>query len=291
MRKIDVFKNFRRKAPTEVALHCVISLIFAIVAFSYLYLLIWTFLSAVRTHSEIVLEPFSLPTVWHWENFKDIMNVLKVGDNSFFDMFLNSVIFSVWGTLAGNFITMQFAYVVSKYEFPGSKWVFPFILIIMSFPLYGTSGGLYRVYHDLGFIDSYRQLLAVGSVTHAGTLYFMAYFQNMSWSYAEAAMMDGANHIQIWYRIMMPQAKPLFGSLFIISWISSWNDYSSSMIYHPNLPNLAYGLYQFNTEMIFSARLDILFAGCLIALLPVLISFIVFNKTMTSSVSLGGLKG
>lgn len=291
MKKIDIFKNFRRKAPMEIALHCVVSFIFALVAFSYLYLLIWNLFAAVRTHSEIVLEPFALPTVWHWENFKDIFNVLRVGDNTFFHMLFNSVIFSVWGALANQFVCMQFAYVVTKYEFPGSKWVFPIILVVMTLPLYGTSGGLYKVYYELGLINSYAQLVVFGSVTSSATLYFMAYYKNVSWAYAEAAFMDGANHIDVWWRVMMPQGKPILGALFLLNWLASWNNYSTSMIYHPKLPNLAYGLYQFNTEMIYSARLDILFAGCIIATLPALILFVVFNKTITTSVSVGGIKG
>lgn len=275
----------------EIVLHCIVSLIFTAVALSYLYILIWCVLSGLKSHSEIVLNPFSLPTTWHWENYVDLTQLLKAGENNFWDMLLNSILFSVLAPFANQFIIMQFAYVVSKYKFPGSKLIVPLIMVVMTLPLYGTGGGMYKLYHGLGLIDSYAQLLIVGAVTNTWTLYYMAYFQNMSWSYAEAAMMDGANHFDIYYRVMMPQAKPILGALFLTNWLASWNDYSSSMIYHPKLPNLAYGIYQFSTEMIYRARLDILFASCVIAALPALILFVVFNKTITSNVSLGGLKG
>lgn len=291
MRKLDIFQNLRRKAPLEIALYCVVSLIFSAVALSYLYLLVWGILAGFKTHSEIVLNPFSLPTTWHWENYIDLTQLLKVGDHTFWEMLLNSIIFSVVGSFANLFIVMQFSYAYARYEFPFKKWIFPLILTVMSLPLYGTSGGLYKVYHDLGFIDSYAQLLAIGAVTHTGTLYFVAFFQNMSWSYAEAAMMDGANHFDIYYRVMMPQAKPIFVAQFILNWMGSWNDYSATMIYRPNLPNLAYGIYQFNTEMTFQARFDILYASCVVASIPAIALFIVFNKQLTTSMSLGGLKG
>ncbi len=290
-RKIDLFANFRRKSPLENALHCVVALVFAVVCFSYLYMVVWCVLAGFRTHSEIVLDPFGLPTTWHWENFIDLTRLLKVGDNDFWDMLFNSAVFSLWGTFANMFVMLQFAYVAAKYKFPGSKYVMPIILIVTTLPLYGTGGGLYKLYYNLGFINSYTQLLAIGSVTTTTTLYFMSYFQNMSWSYAEAAMMDGANHFTIFYRVMLPQAWPIFIALFITSWKGVWNDYSSSMIYHPKLPTLAYGIYQFSTEMTYQARLDILFASCVVASLPALILYLVFNKTMTTSVSFGGLKG
>ncbi len=290
-RKIDLFRNFRRKSPAEVALYCFVSLVFMVVALSYVYILVWAVMAGLKTHTEIIMKPFALPEVWHWEHYVEMITALEVNGSNFLDMLFNSVVFSVWATFATQFITLQFAYVCTKYKFPGSKLVFPIILTVMTLPLYGTGGGMYKLYYNLGLIDSYKQLLVVGSVTHVGTMYYMAYFQNLSWTYAEAAKIDGANEFQTYYKVMMPQAKPIFGALFLTNWISSWNDYTSAMIYHPKLPTLAYGIYQFNTEMIYRARMDILFAGCVAILIPALILFIAFNKTITSNVSLGGIKG
>ena len=119
----------------------------------------------------------------------------------------------------------------------------------------------------------------------------MSFFKNLSWTYAEAAMMDGAENFAIYFRVMLPQAKPMFGALFLTQCIGVWNSYESALIYLPNLPTLPVGIYQFNAEMIYRARLDILFAACVIITIPALLLFIVFNKTITSNVSLGGIKG
>lgn len=290
-KKYDLFENFRRKAPLEIVVHCMVALLFAIVSFSYLYMVLWCIVAGFRTHSEIVLDPFAFPTTWHWENLLDLPKLLHVGDNTFWDMLFNSFVFSFVGTFFNLFVQLQFAYVCAKYKFPGSKYVVAIIMIIMTIPLYGTGGGLYTLYAKLGLIDSYAQLLVFGSVTATSTLYFMSFFENLSWSYAEAAMMDGANHFTIFYRVMLPQAWPMFGALFIMGWKGGWNDYSSSMIYHPKLPTLAYGIYQFSTEMMYQARLDILFAACAVASVPAVILYIACNKGITTSVSLGGLKG
>ena len=103
--------------------------------------------------------------------------------------------------------------------------------------------------------------------------------------------MDGANDFMIYFKVMLPQAKPIFGAMFLTQWIQIWNTYESSLVYLPNLPTLPVGIYQFNTEMIYRARLDILFAACVIITIPALILFIVFNKTITTNVSMGGIKG
>ena len=104
-------------------------------------------------------------------------------------------------------------------------------------------------------------------------------------------MMDGGNAFDIYFRVMFPQAKPIFTALFITGWMAEWNNYSSGLIYHPKLPTLPVGIYQFNTEMIYRARLDILFAACVLVCIPALLVFTIFNKTITTNVSLGGLKG
>lgn len=291
--KKPIIYDFKRKSKAEIALHCTISLIFMVVALSYLYILIWAIIAACKTHSEIVLNPFSLPKVWNWGHFAEMTQLLEVNGNNFWDMLFNSVYFSIPAVFLSQFFLIWFAYICSKYSFPGSKYVYTIILVFMTLPLYGTGGGMYRLYHNLGLIDSYAQILtAVGTgVMSMNTLYYMAFFKNLSWTYAEAAQMDGANEFQIYFRVMFPQAKPLFGALMLTQWLGVWNDYESAMIYRPNLPTLPVGIYQFNTEMMFRARLDILFAACVVVCIPALILFIVFNKTLTTSMSVGGIKG
>lgn len=288
MRKI---KSLRRKSPAEIVLYCFVSCIFMIVSLSYIYILVWTLFSAVKTHSEVVMTPFSLPTTWHWEHFLEVFTKLEVSGTNFFGMLGNSLWFSVVPAFLTQFVSMSFAYCCSKYTFPGSKWPYMIILIMITLPLYGSGGATYKLYHNLGLINSYAQafIAAAGFNTHF--LYYTAYFKNVSWAYAEAAMMDGANAFQIYYRVMFPQAKPIFTALFIMGWKAHWNEYSGGLVYYPKLPTLPVGIYQFNKEMIYRARLDVLFAACLFISIPALIIYMVFNKTITTNVSFGGLKG
>lgn len=288
MRRI---KRFRRKSPAEAALYCVVSAIFMVVALSYAYILIFALFSGLKTHAEVALTPFALPTIWNWRNFIDVFSILEVNGVKFGGMLGNSIWFSVVSTLLMEFVTMLFAYVCNKYTFPGSKWPYAIILVMITLPLYGSSGAIYKLYHSLGLINSYAQVFVALSGFNVHFLYYTAFFKNVSWTYAEATMMDGGNAFDIYYRVMMPQAKPIFAALFITQWLTEWNNYSSGLVYYPQIPTLPVGIYQFNLEMIYRARLDILFAGCFLVCLPALILFIVFNKTITTSVSFGGIKG
>ena len=286
-----MFKSLKRKAPVEVALYIVVSAIFMVVALSYLYIIVWAFLSGFRTNTEIVMNPFGLPTIWNWENYLNVFGLLEVNGNKYMDMLLNSVWFSAVGVLIQQFTTITFAYTCSKYRFKGATLPYTIVLIMITLPIYGNSGAVYKLYHSLGFIDSYSQILAGAGGFSIFFLYYMAYFKNLSWTYGEAAMIDGANDFQIYFRIMLPQAKPIFGALFLTSWIQNWNNYESALVYLPNLPTLPVGIYQFNTEMIYRARLDILFAACVLISIPAIVLFVAFNKVITTNVSVGGIKG
>lgn len=287
-----MFRRFKRKAKAEVALYCFVSLVFALIAATYVYIPVWTFISSIKTHAEIVLDPFGLPAVPQWKNYIEMFKVFEVNGHGFFQMLFNSVYFSVLGSLFTQYTTCTFSYCVTKYTFPGVKLIYPVIIACMTIPLYGNSGAMYKLYYNLGLVDTYAHLILAFFCGMGGTaLFYRAYIQGISNAYMEAASIDGANDFQIYFRVMLPQIKPLFFCYFLTGWLGSWNDYSGPLVYLPNIPTLPVGIYLFNTEMIYRARLDVLFAACLFISIPALILFVAFNKVLTTSISIGGLKG
>lgn len=283
-------KRFRRKSRSEIILHCFMSVLFAIVAASYLYILIWMVIAGFKEHTELVMNPFGLPTEWKWGNYIEVFTGMEVNGNHFADMLFNSLWFSVFGTFTAQFFSLTLAYAITKYTFPGSKLIYPIILVMATLPIYGTGGAAYKLMDDLHLIDNYAQVF-FPQVFGFSVLYYISFVKSLSWSYAEAAKIDGAGDFTIFFRVMLPQMKPIFGALFLSNWVTSWNSYEGAMLYLPNLPTLPVGIYQFNIEMTARMRLDLLFAACVLICLPSIILFAVFNKTMTSSVSIGGLKG
>ena len=237
------------------------------------------------------MDPFGLPKEWHWEHFVEVVSTLEVNGNGFWEMLFNSCFFSVVGALLQTFVTITFAYCCTMYKFPGSNMAYTIILVVMTLPIYGAGGATYALYRNLGLVDSYAHIICSAAGMTGSFLYFRAFFKNMSWTYAEAAELDGCGPFRIYFKVMLPQAKPIFGALFLTTWLASWNNYESALLYLPNLPTLPVGIYQFNTEMIFRARLDILFAACVLVSIPALVLFTVFNKVITTNVSIGGIKG
>lgn len=283
--------RFRRQPKSETAVYIIVSAIFMVVALSYLFFFVWCFIAGLKTHNEIVLDPFGLPEKWHWEHYIEVFESFEVNGVGFWGMLFNSAYFSVLGVLINQFVSMSFAYCCTKYKFPGSTLPKTIILIMLTLPIYGTGGATYKIYHSLGLIDNYWHIITSAAGFNMFFLYYEAFFKNTSWTYAEAAMLDGANDFQIYTKIMVPLARPIFGALFITSWLSSWNSYEGVLVYLPSLPNLPVGIYQFHTEMLYRGRLDIMFAACIWVALPAIILFIAFNKLITTNVSIGGIKG
>lgn len=94
------------------------------------------------------------------------------------------------------------------------------------------------------------------------------------------------------FRIMIPLAKTTVLALALITFIGYWNDWQTSMIYMPNFPTVAYGLYQFqfNTTNA-TAGVPYLMAACILVMLPVLILFLIFRNKLMGAIAVGGLKG
>jgi ABC-type glycerol-3-phosphate transport system permease component len=90
---------------------------------------------------------------------------------------------------------------------------------------------------------------------------------------------------------MFPMALPSIAALFVMSFISAWNDYESTILYMYNYPNLAYAVYALEAEMEYNNILPSYLAGVLVSLVPILILFLVFQNSIMEKVHLGGLKG
>ena len=117
------------------------------------------------------------------------------------------------------------------------------------------------------------------------------FFKNISPGYIEAAFVDGATDAKAFFKIMLPIARPTLVSVSVIYAIGIWNDYTTASIFMKNIPTLAVGLRKMLVDLQHRAAFPESFAAMAIALLPILIIFICFQKTIMQNTVAGGLKG
>lgn len=289
------FKRFyntyiSKRSVSEIVSFAIVWVIFLAFACSYVYILFWGVMSGFKTHDEIALNPFALPKKMQWKNYADVFVNFEIAGYGFFGMLFNSIYFSVLGQFITCMITVMLAYATAKFKFFGGSFFYYAVMVMINLPLYGNGGSAYKLYYNLGFVNSYTQIFLAFAGMNMNYLIFYSAFKSLSWTFAEAAYIDGANDFTVFFRVMLPQVLNLFGAIFLTLWVADWNNYSGALIYLTKMPVLASGIYSFELNMTYESRLDILYAAYMISAVPPLLLFAFFNKALTSNISLGGIK-
>lgn len=282
---------YKGKTKSEIVVYTIASVIMGLFALSYVLSFGWAVLAGANSHAGIVLHPFEWPEQWHWENYIDVMDLLEVRGVDFWGMIVNTMILVIMMpvlTIGGN---MVMAYACAKYSFPGRGFLLALNVVVMTLPIYGTTGATYRLFSDIGFIDSASLVITGIGCFGSNFLYFLSCFKGISNTYGEAAKIDGAGHMKIMLKVNFPMAAGTTSALWILALIARWNDSGTSLLYWPNMPTLATGIYLFNLEMTYRVRMDILMAATVISSIPPLIVFAIAHKKILSNITFGGIKG
>ena len=283
---------FKRKTTGQVIVFSIAFLILFIHCLSLIFCLAWGFSTSLKTQTEFdINSPLSLPGSWKFSNYKEAFLSLEVRGFSFFGLIGNSLWYAVGTPLIQITISMILAYIVIKYPSKPTKIYHTYVLVMMMINVSAGSAATYRFFSRLGILDSPLFLFGKLSKTTFAYLIFCATWRGVANDYMEAAKIDGANHFTVMFKIMIPQVMGAWGALFIMDFITWWNDYSTSMLYFPNWPTLATGLFEYEANMIMQVNMPVYFAGLMISIVPVIALFIIFQDTIMDKVSLGGIKG
>lgn len=225
-----------------------------------------------------------------FQNYIKSFSALNIGDSSFFSMIVNSVWYSVGGSFAALAVVTMSSYVVAKYSFKGKNFIFNVVIFMMIFPVVGAGPATYRLYSQLGFVQS--PTIILGMTGGLMNLVVYSYFKAVPWEYAEAAFIDGASHWKVFLKIMVPMALPALAVLFMNNMVALWNDYGTPILYlNESFPTLASGMYVYEQKGKYDSNRPVFFAGSVMATLVPVILFAFMQNLVMSNVSIGGLKG
>ena len=207
----------------------------------------------------------------------------------------NTVFYTLGGALIYAFIPALTAYLCAKYEYRLSRAIFVAYTLMMCMPIVGNLPAELTFLRDAGLYDSILGNY-VQKMTGSGMYYFVfyAYFKTVSNTYREAATIDGAGPLTVMVRIYFPLAIKMISTVFLIQFVSLWNDYQTPLIYLPTWPTIAYGVFYLSTPTqsfdrdLYSIPVQI--AGPMILAIPIIIIFILFKERLMGDISLGGIK-
>jgi len=248
---------------------------------------IWMLCSSFKTNVEINSQAQNFfPQQLMLQNYT---NVLTKFD--FLQYFINSLIYALLITVITIYTSTLSGFVLSKYRFKGRQLLFTGILLTMMVPGVVTIIPRYSTMQLLGWIDTYKALIVPSSFTAFGIFMMRQACFSIPDEMLEAARIDGANEFYIFHRIIFPQLQNSIVSIAIFQFLWAWDDYlwPYLMIRTGEKSLLSVALNLFNGR--YSTDYAGLFAATSIAILPVVVFYIVFQKRFIEGVSSSSLKG
>ena len=292
---MNSFKKFKSNKSLFMIIGMILLLIYTI---SFLVPLFWALLSSIRREIFFIPKPFAWPEEFYFDNYKTVWKMMAVptdayGNKYMEEMFFNSICYSVVCTIMHTFTPCIAAYAVAKYNFKFGKFMYGIVIVTMILPVIGNLPSQIQV---AKFTGAYDNLLGVaimkGHFLGTNFLIFYASFKSLPNDYKEAAEIDGASQLQILLKIVLPLVKTTIGAIALLSFITFWNDYTTPMIFLPNMPTIAYGLHYFTSSSLTEASsLPVKIAACTIVIIPILLVFIAFKNKLIGNMAVGGIKG
>jgi N-acetylglucosamine transport system permease protein len=233
---------------------------------------------------------FKFESGLHFENYVKAWKTQRVSV-----FFMNSLLYTVVSCTAIILVASPAAYTLARYRFKGNTLIqnmfaaalgIPVIMIIM--PLFGIVSGLRLTNNRFMLMFLYIAINVPFAV-----FYMLAFFKNLSFTYEEAASIDGCSPISTFWKIMLPLAQPGLVTLTIFNFITIWNEYFMSLIFanRQNVRPVAVGLYNMIQSMRYTGDWGGMFASVVIVFLPTFILYIFLSDKIIKGVTAGAIKG
>jgi ABC-type glycerol-3-phosphate transport system permease component len=252
---------------------------------------LWTISISLKSNQEFfATSPWSLPKHPTLENYRSAWTTAKIGD-----FFLNSAMMTVGTVTISLAVSATAAYALGRIKFRGNSLVSMFFLTGLMIPGFLIIVPLYFLLRDMHLLGS---LYGLGIVYIATQIPFNIYvltgfFKTLPKELEEAAYVDGASPLKTFFRVMLPLAGPGLASVALLNCLTIWNEFFFALVFISDESKftLPVGLYRLSINAEYSSQWTQLFAGLVLAMIPVLIVFGVAQERLTRGLTLGALKG
>jgi multiple sugar transport system permease protein len=255
-------------------------------------LMVGPFLWMISTSFKLPGDQFTktlIPPTFTLDNFRELFSV----NINFPRLFWNSVYISTLITIGQLITCAMAAFCFAAIRFRGRNVLFVALLLTMLIPPQVTLIPNFIIFKYLHLIGSSLPLWLPAFWGGAfGTFLLRQFFLTIPRDFGDAARVDGASLLQIFWYIYMPLAKPALAALAIFTFQGAWNDLLHPLVYLPSVPNttLTVGLAFFQTQMTHGGKFTVLMSGALISILPLVIVFFIAQKQFIEGIALSGLK-
>lgn len=276
---------FRKQATKGVILHVLLILGSIVMLLPFF----WMVSTSLKTESEIITANMSFfPEGFHVANYRRAFEIIPI-----FRYMANTVLIAILKIFGEVFISAAVAFGFARFNFKGKNVVFMILLATMMLPYEVTMIPTFIIWSSLGLTDNYTPLILPAYFGSASFIFFLKmYFETFPKDYEESALIDGANHLQIFVSIFIPLAKPALITIALWAFMGTWNDLLGQLIYinDPVKYTIQLGLASFNSlsgEILWGP----LMAASFIALVPIIAILLYAQKYFIEGVKMTGIKG
>ena len=268
--------------------------LFVIIALISIYPFLWAINNSLKMFDEYSENSFVLTKSWQFINYVRVFSGEFQYDNvTYLGMLWNSLWIVVVKVFVNVASSTMLAYAVARFRFPGKDLLYVIVIFVNTIPIIGSGPAAFKLLNALNMVENPATIwLSWAGGFDFAFIVLYGYFKGVSPAYSESAYIDGANEYQTMFSIVLPQVIPCLVAIVITQAIGVWNDYGTVMIYLRKTPNLAYGLYMFNTEsMYITNSKPIFFAAAVISALPIIVLYSCTQNLIMENMTAGGLKG
>lgn len=247
---------------------------------------LWMLLTSFKSSSEALsYPPTFLPNEWRFDAYAQVFTVAPFGM-----YYLNSTIVTILATLGQIVTSLAAGYAFSRLHFRGRTVIFVILLAALLVPFEVVFTPLISLLSQLGWLNSYQGLIIPNVPSILGTFLFRQFFLSFPGEIEDASRIDGAGVWRRLWSIMAPMAAPMVGSFAILSFVYNWNNFFFQflVVTQSKYYTVQVGLAQLQADNA-TSDFGLLMAGSTLAIVPVFIVFLIFQKQLVSAMS-GGLR-
>lgn len=266
--------------------HLLIYLILSLGAVLMVGPFIWSILTAFKTLTESLrFPPTFLPAHWGWQNFVDVWQALP-----FTDFFLNTFWMILGRVLISTIISATAGFAFARLKFKGNNLLFMLVLLTMMIPAQVYILPQYLMISKLGLTNTISALIIPGMASAFGTFLMRQFFMSVPDELEEAAELDGCNTLQLFFQVMLPLAKAPLTSLAIFTSLFAWKDLMWPLIVNMSPEKMPLSSRLALLQGQYTTNYPQLMAGSVIATIPMVILFIIFQKRFVQGIASTGSK-
>jgi len=275
---------------TQTALYVVL----AVLSLCFVLPFVWMLSTSLKTDPQVyTVPPTFIPNPIRWLNYPEALTYVPFGR-----YFLNTLKYGVFASIGAVLSSALCAYGFSRIRWRGRDALFFVVLMTMMLPFQVRMIPLYLIFNKLGWIGTYLPLIVPA---YTGVAYFIfllrQFFMTIPMDLSDAARIDGASELGIFFRIIMPLAKPALAVVALFEFMNDWNDYMGPLVYignHTEKYPIAMGLEQMRSHLN-QANIELmwprLMAASAVMILPVVLMFFFTQRTFVEGIALTGVKG